>query len=121
MLHFSLFNIILKCKISHVSDMVAYVLLKGRECGPFQKHVFCQVENCSISVFIVAYQMGTRKLERKCNDIAAVNYSFLACIQLLNTHFFKIFEFRCLYCSLQHMVLRNVSFETLESQSQGAA
>lgn len=99
MLHFSVHNIILACKVSHTSNTVAYVLLKGRECVP-HTHAFCQVENCSVSVFVVAFQMGTRKLERKCNDIAAVNYSFLACIQLLNTHFFKILEFRCLYCSL---------------------
>lgn len=65
MLHFSVFNIILECKISHMSDKVAYVLLKGGECVPLHKHAFCQVVNCSISVFIIAFQMGTRKLERK--------------------------------------------------------
>lgn len=100
MLHVSVLTISLACKVSCTSNTVAYVLLKGRECVP-RKHAFCQVVNCSVSVFVVAFQMGTRKLERKkCNDIAAVNYSFLACIQLLNTHFFKVLEFRCLYCSL---------------------
>lgn len=65
MLHSSLFTIILKCKISHTSDAVAYVLLKGREGVPLEEHAFCQVVNCSVSVFIIAFQMGTRKLERK--------------------------------------------------------
>lgn len=121
MLHCGMFSITLECKISHTHDMVAYVLLKGRECVPLHKQASYQVGHCSISVFIPAFQMGTRKLERKCNDIAAVNYSFLACIQLLNTHFFQIFEFRCLYCSLEHMVLRNISFKTFKNQRRGAA
>lgn len=64
MLHVSVLTISLACKVSCTSNTVAYVLLKGRECVP-RKHAFCQVVNCSVSVFVVAFQMGTRKLERK--------------------------------------------------------
>lgn len=34
MLHFSVHNIVLVCKLSYTSATVASVLLKGRECAP---------------------------------------------------------------------------------------
>lgn len=121
MFHFAVFNVILECKIPHTSDKVAYVLLEGRECVPHHEHAFCQVVNVPYLYLSLHFRWHLENWREKCNGIAAVNYSFLACIQLLNIHFFKISEFRCLYCSLWHMVLRRVSFGTFENQSQGAA
>lgn len=42
----------------------------------FFKRIPPWVVNNSTSVFITSIQMGTRKLERKCNETAAVNYFF---------------------------------------------
>ena len=46
--------------------------LRAEGVCPFEKHVASRQCTCSISVFIIAFQMGTTKLERKCNETAAV-------------------------------------------------